>query len=132
MSTRIPRLSAVEMEPQIAWMLRPRIERLGFLGEFFQCAANQPRALEHFLKWTEELKHALPENLTEVVALTVAQFVGNAYERIQHERLSLKLGYSKQWLLDVLSLRPETGSLNAAEKAVQALVIATAGRNGHN
>ena len=35
----IPRLSPEELPPELAAMLRPRIERLGYLGEFFKCVA---------------------------------------------------------------------------------------------
>ena len=66
--------------------MRPRVERLGYLGEFFQCAANVPDALLAFDVFTAALKRALPDRVTEVVALTVATRLGNAYERHQHER----------------------------------------------
>ena len=80
------------------------MRRLGYLGEFFQCAANQPDALVCFQDFTEALKQALPDPITEVVALTAAQLMDNAYERVQHERLSLKLGFGQGWITDVLSL----------------------------
>src|ERR1700732_4706324 len=91
MNDQIPRLTAKEMPPALASFLKPRVERLGYLGEFFQCTAHQPEALLSFLELTEYLKHALPGNLTEVVSLTIARLMDNAYERVQHERLSLKL-----------------------------------------
>src|ERR1700723_620345 len=98
MSSQSPRLSAKEMPPELASFLHPRIKRLGYLGEFFQCTAHQPEALLSFLEFTDHLKHALPNNLTEVVSLTVAQLAGNRYERVQHERLSLKLGFGENWV----------------------------------
>src|SRR6266568_6247955 len=116
MSELIPKLSQEEMAPELAAMLRPRVERLGYLGEFFRYTAHQPQALISFLDFTEDLKKALPNNLTEVVALTVASFMSNAYERVQHERLSLKLGFGKDWVRDVLSLLPDAATqLSAAE-----------------
>src|ERR1700748_66829 len=48
-----------------------------YLGEFFQCTAHQPEALLSFLEFTEHLKHALPSNLTEVIALSVAVLMEN-------------------------------------------------------
>ncbi len=48
----IPRLPPWEMPPELVEMLRPRVERLGYLGEFFQCAAQQPRALMSFMRRT--------------------------------------------------------------------------------
>src|SRR5947209_10053174 len=82
-----------ELDPQLAEMLRPKVERLNYLGEFFQCTGHQPRALMSFYSLTEDLKDALPDNITELVALTVAAKMRNAYERVQHERLALKLGF---------------------------------------
>src|SRR5712691_11879710 len=101
MSDLIPKLSQEEMAPELAAILRPRVERLGYLGEFFRYTAHQPHALMSFLGFTEDLKKALPNGLTEVVALTVAAFMSNAYERVQHERLSLKLGFGEAWVREV-------------------------------
>src|SRR5713101_5552818 len=104
MSDLIPRLSMTELDPQLAELLRPKVERLNYLGEFFQCTGHQPRALISFHKLTEDLKEALPDNLTELVALTIAAKMKNAYERVQHERLALKLGFSEAWVREVVSL----------------------------
>src|SRR5215470_7455189 len=107
MSDRIPRLGLDAMPPALADALRPRVQRLGYLGEFFQCAANAPDALLAFHQFTEALKAALPERVTEVVALTVATRLGNAYERHQHERLCRRLGLSDEWIRAVEALRPD-------------------------
>ena len=132
MSKLIPRLSEKQMLPELAEMLRPRIERLGYLGEFFQCAANQPQVLMSFMTFTEDLKRALPDNLTEVVALTVAHLMQNAYERVQHERLCLKLGFSEAWVREVISAGSgESGVLTEQEMRVQKLVLAALNTNGH-
>src|SRR6266542_3454053 len=104
MSALIPRLSFSELDPQLAEMLRPKVKRLNYLGEFFQCTGHQPRALISFHKLTEDLKEALPDNLTELVALTIAAKKKNAYERVQHERLAFKLGFGEAWLREVISL----------------------------
>jgi len=133
MSRLIPRLSAIEMAPELAEMLRPRVERLGYLGEFFQCAAHQPQALVSFQQLTEDLKQALPDKLTEVVALSVATLMENAYERVQHERLALKLGFGEPWLRGVISLRADgSGGLSEPEVLVQRLVLAVVARHGHD
>src|SRR5579859_4138842 len=132
MSDQIPRLSLAEMPLNLASVLTPRIVRLGYLGEFFQCAAHQPEALLSFLEFTEHLKHSLPNNLTEVVSLTVARLMDNAYERVQHERLSLSLGFSEQWVRGVLSLTTDgEGPLSQPERVVQKLVIAAIKQRGH-
>ncbi len=129
----IPRLSREEMPPELSEMLRPRVERLGYLGEFFQCAAHQPQALMSFMRFTEDLRRGLPDNLTEVVALTVAALMENRYERVQHERLCLKLGLPETWIRDVLSLSLESGSsLSEEERRVQRLVLAVVARRGHD
>ena len=133
MSRLIPRLSYAELDPALAEALRPKVERLGYLGEFFQCAAHQPRALLSFHRLTDDLKEALPDDLTEVVALTVAALTGNDYERVQHERLALKLGFTEAWVREVLSLKTERGGeLSEAERAAQRLAVAVVERRGHD
>jgi hypothetical protein len=131
MSARIPRLLASELEPQLAEALRPRVERLGYLGEFFQCAAHQPEALLSFQRFTEDLKRALPDRLAEVVALTVASLMENAYERVQHERLSLKLGFGEAWVREVLRLDPvRRAAMTAEDRVVQDLAVGLLARRG--
>ncbi len=133
MSHLIPRLSSAQMPPDLAEFLRPRVERLGYLGEFFQCAAHQPKALLDFMILTEDLRKALPANLTEVVALSVSCLMNNAYERVQHERLCLKLGFEKGWIRQVTSLGASNGGkMLEPEKVVQRLVQAVVTRKGHN
>lgn len=133
MSKLIPRLSMQEMTPELLAMLRPRVERLGYLGEFFQCAAHQPQALMSFMAFTEDLKRALPDNLTEVVALSIATVMDNAYERIQHERLSLKLGCGERWVRAVISTGFDGNSeMSEQELLVQKLALAVIARRGHD
>src|SRR6267378_7631007 len=109
MTASIRRLSITDLDPDLAELLRPKVERLNYLGEFFQCTGHQPRALISFYTLTEDLKKALPDNLTELVALTIATKMNNAYERVQHERLSLKLGLSEAWVREVGSLLTRRG-----------------------
>lgn len=111
--------------------LGAKVERLGYLGEFFQVAAHQPDALYHFNRFTETLKDALPFNLVELVALTLSSWSGNAYERVQHERLSLKRGQSEAWVKDAEKGTPDTAAtLNAVEKATQRLALSMATTQG--
>lgn len=127
----IPRLSPSELPPEVAAILRPSVERLGYLGEFFKCAAHQPAALMSFLAFTEDLRHALPDRLTETVALTVSAELGNAYELYQHERLCLKLGFGDAWVRSIEERDPARAKfLSAAERAVQALTLGVVRRNG--
>ena len=128
---RIPRLSFAELTPEVQSLLRSRVERLGYLGEFFQCTGHQPDVLAHFMALTDSLKKALPDRLTEVGALTVARVMSNDYERNQHERLSLKLGFGKDWVADVEALNAgQQSQMSPAERAVQRLVLAAADRHG--
>ena len=132
MSELIPRLSMAELDPQVAEVLQPKVERLNYLGEFFQITAHQPKALISFYSLTEDLKEALPDNLTELVALTIATKMENDYERVQHERLALKLGLSEDWVRGVESLELESGGQPSdAELVVQKLALAMVKRNGH-
>ena len=131
MSKLIPRLSMGVLDPQLADLLRPKVERLNYLGEFFQCTGHQPPALISFYRLTEDLKQALPDNLTELVALTIAGKMNNPYERVQHERLALKLCLSEAWVRAVISLKPE-GQLSQTEMLVQKLTLAVLERRGHD
>jgi hypothetical protein len=82
---------------ELAELLAPRVARLGYLGEFFQCCAHQPDALAHLIRFTETLKHSVPAEIVEVIALTVGVTLGNDYERNQHERLCMALGFGADW-----------------------------------
>jgi len=135
MSALIPRLGADALPHDLAERLRPRMERLGYLGEFFRCAAHQPRALLSFMALTDDLKEALPDRITEVVALTVAAALENAYERVQHERLSLKLGFGEAWVREVEAgargnARDAALEMAEAERLVQRLARALVERHG--
>lgn len=130
---RLLPLSEAELPPELAAVLRPRIDRLGYLGEFFRYGAYQPKALMSFMQFTEDLKEALPDKLTEDIALSVGRLMDNAYELVQHERLSLKKGFGEQWIREVLSLQAQkTETLSVEEALVQRLVIAVLTRKGKN
>ncbi len=127
----IPRISFENLTPELQRELDSKYRRLGYLGEFFQVSAHQPEALGHFIRFTETLKDALPINLVELLALTVSTWSGNAYERVQNERLALKSGLSEAWVRDVERLVPgEAGGLDATEKATQVLALAVAKSQG--
>lgn len=132
MSKLIPRLSMAQLDPQLAEALRPKVERLQYLGEFFQCTGHQPRALLSFHTLTDDLKKALPDDLTELVALTIATKMNNAYERVQHERLALKLGFSEAWVRAVISLQSSSAVLSQTDLLVQQFTLAVLERGGHD
>ena len=118
----IARIGFDELDSALRETLAPRVERLGYLGEFFQCAAHQPAALVSLDALTAQLRGALPDSAAEVVALTVAAVTGNDYERHQHERLSLQLGFTEAWVRGVTALRlDESGD---GDGDVQRAVIA--------
>ena len=130
MSSNIPRLEMSDLTPELQAALGPRVARLGYLGEFFRCGGNQPEVLLKFQEFTEALKRALPDRLTEVVALTVAVRVRNDYERHQHQRLAEKLGFGREWIIAVeRGASGEHVSLDEAEAAVQRLALALVERS---
>ena len=132
MSAKIPRLEMNELAPNVQETLAARVKRLGYLGEFFKCSGHNPDVLVSFMEMTEALKEALPDRLTEVGSLTVAGLMGNAYERNQHERLSEKLGFGRDWVAAVNRLTPDAdGPMSEDERAVQRLALAVVERRGH-
>ena len=132
----IPRIPYERLPDKLKGELEAKVRRLGYLGEFFQVSAHQPEALYHFNRFTETLKEALPSNIVELLALTLSTWSGNNYERVQHERLALKLNLSEAWVRAVERLEPDAPAspLGEEERAVQnlALVMAkTQGRDAH-
>lgn len=128
-SSSIPRLDLDQLEPKLADQLRPRVERLGYLGEFFRCTAHQPDALRAFGDFTEAGKRSLPAQLVELVALTAASALGNDYERNQHERLSVRLGFGRRWVEAVEGLDPDALE-DKSEQVVQRYVLAALQHHG--
>src|SRR5258705_1253537 len=132
MSKKIPRLEMNELAPSVQETLAARVKRLGYLGEFFKTSGHNPDVLVPFMEMTEALKEALPDRLTEVGSLTVAGIMGNAYERNQHERLSEKLGFGRDWVAVVNRLEPDAaGPMSEDERAVQRLALAVIAQKGH-
>jgi hypothetical protein len=120
----LPRKSWEEFPEELTSRLDARVKRLGYLGEFFKCAAHQPDALAAFIDFTEAGKGSLPPRIVEIIALTCAGWMGNAYERNQHERLSVRLGFGRDWVGAVNTREPEAQTaLSAEEKRLQRLVL---------
>jgi hypothetical protein len=133
MTAKIDRLEFEALAPQVQAVLDARVKRLGYLGEFFKCTGHQPDILTPFMQMTEALKKALPDRLTETGALTVASVMANDYERHQHQRLSVKLGFGTAWIAAVEQLSPDTApDLSDEERAVQRLVLAMLERHGQD
>jgi len=127
----VPLIDVEELDPQVRRRLQAKIDRLGYLGDFFQLTAHQPEALAAFIDYTDATKKALPDDLAEVVALTVATLTGNDYERHQHERLSIKLGLTKDWVESIERLAPESTALTLEQRATQRWVLAVLPNHGH-
>jgi alkylhydroperoxidase family enzyme len=128
----IPPIDFGDLPDPLPQLLAPRVERLGYLGGFFQHTAHQPRALAAFIEFTESLKDALPEGLTETVALAVAGRLGNRYELNQHEQLARRLGFSDVWIRAAADGSGFDEIATPGQRAVRSLVTAIlrdAGRN---
>ncbi len=124
MPSSLPRLEFSDLPADLAASLEPRVQRLGYFGEFFKCAAHHPEALAAFNALTEAGKEALPDRLAEVIALTCTAWMGNDYERNQHERLCVRLGFGRDWVAAVNSLAPDVDSpLTKAERSIQRLTL---------
>lgn len=130
MSEAIKRLTLDELRPDLALSLKARVERLGYLGEFFRIAGHQPDALIAFQQYTEASKGDLDKRHVELIALTVAAVVGNAYERHQHERLSIRSGFGQDWVKAVEMLNPKNSGLPIAEATLQHFVIDALANHG--
>jgi alkylhydroperoxidase family enzyme len=120
-----------ELSDELRALLAPRVERLGYLGAFFQYAAHQPGALHGFITFTEQLKDTLGPELVEVVALTVAVNTGNKYERVQHEALALNCGTSPRDVRRILAGDLEEGPFSCAQIAAAGLARASLRSAGH-
>jgi hypothetical protein len=131
MSSSLPRLELADFPPTLAATLEPRVKRLGYLGEFFKCAANHPQALAAFVELTEASKEGISDRLVEVIALTCTIWMGNDYERNQHERLSVRLGFGRDWVAAVNALQPDVDSvLTDEERSIQRLTLAVLNTSG--
>lgn len=126
MDSAIARMEYEELGTELKDLLAPRYERLGYLGEFFKCAAHQPDALAAFIRFTESAKGGLPKNLVEVIALTCAAARDNRYELHQHERLSVRLGFGRDWVRAIEQLDPDASQAQISddEALVQRYVLA--------
>lgn len=131
MSHRIPRLAFEQLAPPLAAVLQARVERLGYLGEFFKVAGHQPAALKGFVEFTEAAKAGLDKRLVELLALTVASHYGNRYELNQHERLAVRLGFGRDWVEAVERLDPHDAPLlSATERLLQHFALASVRSHG--
>lgn len=127
----LKRLSLEEVEPALRAELEPTVARLGYFGEFFQVFGALPGAVSAFMGYTKAVKAPLSDSENEVLALTVCTALGDSYERIQHERLSLRLGLDMGW---IAAAEGRAGAdmtrLSAQETALRELARAVVAAHG--
>jgi alkylhydroperoxidase family enzyme len=130
-ANEIPRLSDNDLDASLKEFLRPTVDRLGYLGEFFQVAAHVPNAIPAFMQYTGAVKAPLGDAHNEVLALTVCGMLEADYERIQHERLARRLGFTLDWIAAACG-RPgaNVSYLKEDERALQALAQAVVTSQG--
>jgi alkylhydroperoxidase family enzyme len=124
MASNIAPLDLRDLPANLQDRLRPRVERLGYLGDFFRYCGHQPEALLHFYDFTESLKGALPSDVTETVALTIASRTHNSYEQVQHERLSRKLGFDEDWIAALVTPEADATRLSEVQRSARELALA--------
>lgn len=129
-AAHLPRLGFEQLAEPLQAALAARVERLGYLGEFFAVAGHEPAALAAFVEFTESLATALPPRWHHLIALTVATALDNDYERCQHEHRSIVLGLSAAWVRAAEGQFGATSSLlDPDERLIQQLARATVARD---
>jgi hypothetical protein len=98
MGTSVHHIDFAALPATEAEYLRPVVDRLGYFGDFFKVLANVPGAIVGFMEYTKAVKQPLDDGENEVIALAVCAGTGADYERIQHERLAQRLGFSLEWI----------------------------------
>lgn len=132
MTCALRRLDYEQLDASLQEALGPKVRRLGYLGEFFAVAGHQPAAMLAFHEFTEALKRALPPELAEVVALAAAAELGSDYERCQHERLAVSLGFGLAWIAAAEGREGSDPSFLSDEaRCTRNLVLAILADRGH-
>lgn len=127
----IARLGSDALDPSLREFLKPTVDRLGYLGEFFQVAGHVPGAIPAFMQYTGAVKAPLADAQNEVLALTVCAALEADYELIQHERLSKRLGFPLEWIAAAEGrLGSHPSALKDDERALQALALAMVTSHG--
>lgn len=128
----LPRLALEEVEPSLRAELEPIVSRLGYFGEFFQVFGAVPGAMEAFMTYTKAVKAPLSDEENELLALTVCHALSDNYERVQHERLSARLGFSREWVAAAEGRTDADSSLlTQSQSLLRTLALAIVDGNGH-
>ncbi|MES2536198.1 MAG: carboxymuconolactone decarboxylase family protein [Pseudomonadota bacterium] len=129
----LPRLTLEQVEPALRDELAPTVARLGYFGEFFQVFGAVPGAMQTFMSYTKSVKAPLSDAENELLALAVCAALGDNYERIQHERLSARLGFTTEWIAAAEGRAgADANLLSPAETALRALALAVIARHGRD
>ena len=127
----IERLGFSAIPASLQQELRPAVDRLGYFGEFFQVIAGVPDAVGSFMAFTKAVKAPLDDAENEVIALAVCSALGDRYERVQHERLSVRLGLAPEWVAAAEGRAGANASLlDTGQRALRDLALAIVARRG--
>ena len=126
----IPRIDYDALDPALRETLKPTVDRLGYFGEFFRVAAHVPGAIPAFMQYTGAVKAPLTDAQNEVLALSVCAMLEADYERIQHERLSRRLGLTIPWIAAACG-RPGSNVSELADTERALLALAQAAVSSH-
>ncbi|QBJ97744.1 hypothetical protein ERC79_18720 [Rhodococcus sp. ABRD24] len=115
-----------ELTPESQDLLRPRYERLGYLGDVFAILGNNDGALRSFVGFADSSAAPVDQNVREIVALAVAAATNAEPELFQHEHRALRLSFTREEIAAVESLDPHHPDLPAGAAAVQVVSAAAA------
>lgn len=126
-----PRLTLSELEASLRLELEPITSRLGYFGDYFAVVGRNAKALHEFLEYTKAVKAPLSDRHNEVLALVTCTATGAEYERIQHEWLSHRLGFPREWIAELTGRPAGTSTLlDQDEQALRNLAKALVERQG--
>lgn len=119
----IPPLAFGDLSEEAQDVLRPRYERLGYLGDVFGALGHNDSALRAFVAFADASATPVDQNLREVVALAAAAASNAEPELFQHERRALGLGFTRAEIAAIETLDPDhpdlpTGGANVVAATV--------------
>lgn len=121
----LPRLTFDELPTAAREAVRPRFERLGYLGEVFSLVGHNETSLLALLAFADNVGASASPEQKEIVALTVSTLNGARAELNQHEQRSLRIGMSSARVAAVETLELQHPELDDGDAAIMRLAIAT-------
>lgn len=97
-SELFPRVKRETLPPSLAAQLNAIENRLGYLNELFLLQSHVPASVDSFMMYTQAVKAPLSDRQNELVALAACTELNAEAELIQHERLALRLGLSREFV----------------------------------